>query len=232
MKETIVTIKGCQYRYAYDPEAKVTKYLGPVGQGPTLTEAEFHRIVNIDNWIDDEMKNAELEVKWAKERLLKQIDDYEERLDDLAKRSQTWSVYDKEEEPIEYLTDINRNVQAFDFNLRKDLLVKYATEYQAAVHYVDRLKKMKEQHEADPTYHLSDKAFKETSLKGKASDPEKVIKRVLKRNPDQTIEEIATQASIEGASVTVDDTKNIIKQFQREGVIVRDDIPPWLKTWA
>ena len=39
MSENIVTIKGNQYKYTYvDGE---TKYLGPVGSAPALTEQEF-----------------------------------------------------------------------------------------------------------------------------------------------------------------------------------------------
>ena len=39
MSENVVTIKGHQYKYVYiDGE---TKYMGPVGDAPALSEAEF-----------------------------------------------------------------------------------------------------------------------------------------------------------------------------------------------
>lgn len=41
MTESVVEIKGSQYRYAYDPETQTTRYLGPVGDAPTISEEEF-----------------------------------------------------------------------------------------------------------------------------------------------------------------------------------------------
>jgi len=41
MKESIVEIAGHRYRYGYDSDTKRTVYLGPVGDGPELSENEF-----------------------------------------------------------------------------------------------------------------------------------------------------------------------------------------------
>ena len=41
MTENTVTIKNNKYRYKYDPESQETKYFGPVGSSPPLTEQEF-----------------------------------------------------------------------------------------------------------------------------------------------------------------------------------------------
>jgi len=40
-KETVVDISGHQYRYEYDEATKNTRYLGPVGSAPELSEEEF-----------------------------------------------------------------------------------------------------------------------------------------------------------------------------------------------
>ena len=43
MAENVVTIKGNKYKYTYvDGE---TKYLGPVGDAPALTEQEFMKAI-------------------------------------------------------------------------------------------------------------------------------------------------------------------------------------------
>jgi hypothetical protein len=42
-KESVVTIKGHLYRYGYDPATKKTKFLGPVGNSPNISEDEFHK---------------------------------------------------------------------------------------------------------------------------------------------------------------------------------------------
>lgn len=45
MNESVVDIRGHQYRYAYDPESQETKYLGPVGNAPAIDEEMFAAIV-------------------------------------------------------------------------------------------------------------------------------------------------------------------------------------------
>lgn len=41
MKVSVVEINGSYYRYGYDPDNQGTRYLGPVGDVPTLSEEEF-----------------------------------------------------------------------------------------------------------------------------------------------------------------------------------------------
>jgi hypothetical protein len=45
-KESVVTIGGHLYRYAYEGDSQKTIYLGPVGDSPPLTEQEFHRLTS------------------------------------------------------------------------------------------------------------------------------------------------------------------------------------------
>jgi len=45
LKENIVQIGNHRYRYAYDPNGQQTRYLGPVGQAPDLTESEFFSLL-------------------------------------------------------------------------------------------------------------------------------------------------------------------------------------------
>lgn len=45
MKESIVEINGHQYRYGYDPDTQKTKYLGPVGDAPAISQAEFMLVI-------------------------------------------------------------------------------------------------------------------------------------------------------------------------------------------
>jgi hypothetical protein len=47
MKENVTEINGHRYRYGYDPEQKKTVYLGPVSDGPALTEAEFLKAMEL-----------------------------------------------------------------------------------------------------------------------------------------------------------------------------------------
>jgi hypothetical protein len=46
-KESRVIISGHQYRYEYDENTKTTKYLGPVGDAPEMSEADFMAAMNI-----------------------------------------------------------------------------------------------------------------------------------------------------------------------------------------
>ena len=41
MKESVVTIKGSRYKYAYDSVSGEMKYLGPVGDSQPMSEGEF-----------------------------------------------------------------------------------------------------------------------------------------------------------------------------------------------
>jgi hypothetical protein len=45
MKESVVEIKGGRYRYFYDPETHTTRYLGPLGDSPAISEADFNLIM-------------------------------------------------------------------------------------------------------------------------------------------------------------------------------------------
>jgi hypothetical protein len=40
-KESVVEIKGGRYRYSYDPVAKRTTYIGPVGNSAPISEEQF-----------------------------------------------------------------------------------------------------------------------------------------------------------------------------------------------
>jgi hypothetical protein len=42
-RESIVEINRHQYRYEYEPDTKATRYLGPVGSAPPLSEGEFYQ---------------------------------------------------------------------------------------------------------------------------------------------------------------------------------------------
>lgn len=46
-KESVVEIKSGKYRYVYNEQTRATEYLGPVGNSPPLSEAEFLKIVAI-----------------------------------------------------------------------------------------------------------------------------------------------------------------------------------------
>ena len=51
MKESIVQIGNHQYRYAYDPTSRATKYLGPVGDAPEIGEQEFLALLDEGSWV-------------------------------------------------------------------------------------------------------------------------------------------------------------------------------------
>jgi len=57
-KENIVTIKGGQYRYHYNPETRKTKYLGPVGSSPPISEEEFMAEIMSGEQLEKEIKRA------------------------------------------------------------------------------------------------------------------------------------------------------------------------------
>lgn len=67
-RESIVEINRHQYRYEYEPDTKATRYIGPVGSAPELSEEEFYRQMMGDipkhtfiHGVDNEGKTR----KWA-----------------------------------------------------------------------------------------------------------------------------------------------------------------------
>jgi hypothetical protein len=59
MKESIASIGGHQYRYAYDPSTKKTVYLGPVGDAPALSENELVNFLRMGASLDGEPEMIE-----------------------------------------------------------------------------------------------------------------------------------------------------------------------------
>ena len=59
-QESIVIISGHQYRYEYDEETQTTKYLGPVGDAPEMTEEIFLAAMNIPKRIKFTKNQEEL----------------------------------------------------------------------------------------------------------------------------------------------------------------------------
>ena len=79
-QENIVEIpdgSGNRYRYAYDPSSKTTRYLGPVGDSPPLTEEDFFDLIQTTDiftagaglyQLDLDVEEDGRRVMWIKEK--------------------------------------------------------------------------------------------------------------------------------------------------------------------
>ena len=67
--ENVVIIKGNQYKYCYDGHTQETKYLGPVGNSPALSEQEFFDILRVsdknklDPYLDKDWSIEDIDIK-------------------------------------------------------------------------------------------------------------------------------------------------------------------------
>ena len=75
MSENTVTIKGYKYKYGYDPTTQETKYLGPVGYAPPLSEEEFFEVMrgmggNYIHTLEDTVDDQEEQLRTIMEQIV------------------------------------------------------------------------------------------------------------------------------------------------------------------
>lgn len=126
-RESVVEIKGNWYRYGYQDGQ--TRYLGPVGDGPQISEAEFLATITWEVeegkfFTEEELDKAVVDLVSAKDRVL----DGERELLVQYTKAKRMIRTDRELRKRELMMDLDRQVEEEMAKEEEDLLRAYRSD--------------------------------------------------------------------------------------------------------